>query len=227
MLSKRLQQVADAVVKADTIADIGTDHAYIPIYLINKGVAKRAVAADISSGSCKKAQINIGISHLSNYIDVRCGNGLEVISENEAVDTIIIAGMGGLMTISVLESNKRATANSKQLVLQPQKDIEKVRRYIHSIGFKINDEKMLVDNDKYYTVIDARKGSEKYTDIEYLFGKKLIEAKSPVLKEYVEFESNKLLKVLDNMIKNGKENSEAYKRMYELSCKYAEVKKCL
>lgn len=227
MLSKRLQQVADTVIKSDMAADIGTDHAYIPIYLVKKEITKRAIAADISAGSCRKAQLNINNNHLSDKIDVRCGNGLEVINENEIVNSIIIAGMGGLMAISVLESNKKAVEKAEQLVIQPQKDIDKVRRYLHLSGFKIADETMLVDGDKIYTVIDARKGKEEYTELEYLFGKLLIEEKSAVLKEYVETESNKLLIVLENMKKNNKENSDAYIRIYELYCKYTEVRKCL
>lgn len=227
MLSKRLQQVADTVKKSNTIADIGTDHAYIPIYLIKNGIAKRAVAADISEGSCKKARININSNHLTDLIDVRCGNGLEVINGSEVINSIIIAGMGGLMAISVLESNKEAVQRAEQLVLQPQKDIDKVRRYIHSIGFKIVNEKILVDSDKYYNIIEAEKGKECYSEAEYVGGKILIESKSPILKEYIEFEDNKLLIVLENMKKNNKEESEAFKRLERLHLNYVEVKKCL
>lgn len=227
MLSKRLKQVADMVKKCNVIADIGTDHGYIPIYLVKNGIAKRAVAADISPGSCKKAQLNIGISHLSDLIDVRCGNGLEVIEKGEKIDAIVIAGMGGLMTISVLESSKDTVEGAEQLVLQPQRDIDKVRRYLHSIGYKITDEKMIVESDKFYNIINAEKGNEEYNDIEYLFGRKLIESKSSVLNEYVEREDNKILKVLENLENKEMKDSEAYIKMYKLHCKYEEVKKCL
>ena len=227
MLSKRLKLVADMVKVCDVIADIGTDHGYIPIYLIKNRIAKRAVAADISPGSCKKAALNVGISHLTDVIDVRCGNGLEVIEKGENIDTVIIAGMGGLMAISVLESNRDAVKGAKQLVLQPQRDIDKVRKYLHSAGFKISDEKMIVEGDKFYTVINAEKGFEEYTEEEYFFGKKLIESKSPILKEYVEKEDNKILKVLENMENKEMKGSEAYEKMYNLHCKYTEVKKCL
>lgn len=227
MLSKRLQKVADTVNKSNIVADIGTDHAYVPIYLVKNKVANKAIAADISQGSCKKAQLNVNNKHLNHLIDVRCGNGLEVIKADEIIDTIIIAGMGGLMTISVLESNKKAVNNAKQLVLQPQKDIYKVRQYIHSIGYKITNETMLVDNNKYYNIINAEKGIEKYTELEYLFGKILIENKSIILKEYVNIELNKIITVLKNMKDNGKENSNDYKRLnYLMNC-YMEVKKCL
>lgn len=227
MLSKRLQKVADTVNKSNIVADIGTDHAYVPIYLVKSKVANKAIAADISQGSCKKAQLNVNNKHLNHLIDVRCGNGLEVIKADEIIDTIIIAGMGGLMTISVLESNKKAVNNARQLVLQPQKDIYKVRQYIHSIGYKITNETMLVDNNKYYNIINAEKGIEKYTELEYLFGKILIENKSIILKEYVNIELNKIITVLKNMKDNGKENSNDYKRLNHLMNCYMEVKKCL
>ena len=227
MLSKRLQKVADTVNKSNIVADIGTDHAYVPIYLVKNKVANKAIAADISQGSCKKAQLNVNNKHLKHLIDVRCGNGLEVIKADEIIDTIIIAGMGGLMTISVLESNKKAVNNARQLVLQPQKDIYKVRQYVHSIGYKITNETMLVDNNKYYNIINAEKGIEKYTELEYLFGKILIENKSIILKEYVNIELNKIITVLKNMKDNGKENSNDYKRLNHLMNCYMEVKKCL
>lgn len=227
MLSKRLQQVAQTVKNGELIADIGTDHAYIPIYLIKNKITKKAIAADISKGSCKKASLNINLRGLSDLIDVRCGNGLEVIKENEEPNVIVIAGMGGLMTISVLESNKRAVQCADQLVLQPQRDIDKVRKYIHSIGFKIENEKMLKEGDKFYNIINAVKGCEEYTEIEYLFGKKLIEERSSVLKEYVDTENNKLLTVLENMKNAAKENTADYERLNRLSEKYNEVMKCL
>ncbi len=225
MLSERLKVVADCVLKCDTMADIGTDHAYIPIYLVKNNIVKKAIAADISEGSCKKARLNVNSNHLYEKVDVRCGNGLEVIEKNEVIDCIVIAGMGGLMAINVLESNTYAVSKAKRLILQPQKDIGKVREYIDSIGFKIIDEKMLKENGKYYNVIVAEKGKESYSKIEFLFGKRLIEEKSPILKEYILFEQNKLVKILKNMEKNNKCDDSSYKRLFELEKDYEEVLK--
>lgn len=225
MLSERLKVVADCVLKCDIMADIGTDHAYIPIYLVKNNIVEKAIAADISEGSCKKARLNVNSNHLYEKVDVRCGNGLEVIEKNEVIDCIVIAGMGGLMAINVLESNTYAVSKAKRLILQPQKDIGKVREYIDSIGFKIIDEKMLKENGKYYNVIVAEKGKESYSKIEFLFGKRLIEEKSPILKEYILFEQNKLVKILKNMEKNNKCDDSSYKRLFELEKDYEEVLK--
>lgn len=227
MLSYRLQQIADRIKKFELLADIGTDHAYIPIYAVKKGLTKRAIAADISKGSCKKARLNINSHHLSDLIDVRQGNGLEVIKEGENPDTIVITGMGGLLTINVLESGKNAVSSASQLILQPQRDIDKVRRYVHSIGFKITYESIFKEGDKFYTLLDCEKGKESYSDIEYLFGKIPLENKSPILKEYAVTEYDKLLIVLDNMERNSKQKDENYKRISELKNKYKEVIECL
>lgn len=227
MLSKRLSAVARLVKNCDLVADIGTDHGYIPIYLATNSIIHRAIAADISKGSCDKARYNITSNRLDNIISVRCGNGIEVINKDEKVDCIIIAGMGGLLLIEVLKSNTRAVNQATQIVLQPQRDIEKVRRYIHSIGFKIENEKMLIDNNKYYNIISAVKGEEVYTDLEYRFGKILITEKSNILKEYAHFELNKILNVISYMLNNGQEDSMRYYEILKDKKLYEEVILCL
>ena len=114
MLSNRLKNVVSQVNTGNLIADIGTDHGYVPIYLIKNSIAKKAIAADISKGSCDKAKTNISLYGLNDKIDVRCGNGLEIIKDSEIIDTIIISGMGGLLTIDVLKSNEKAVKNANQ-----------------------------------------------------------------------------------------------------------------
>jgi tRNA (adenine22-N1)-methyltransferase len=183
--------------RCDVAADIGTDHAYIPIALIQNNIAKKVIAADISKGSCDKAEANVSFYKLNDCIDVRCGSGLTVINSDEKLDSILISGMGGLLMIEVLKSNVNAVENAKQLVLQPQKDIDKVRRYIHSIGFKICNEEITFEGGKYYIVINAVKGFEQYTAVEYMFGKKLIEKNSEIFLEYINQEYNKAVRNLN------------------------------
>lgn len=229
MLSRRLNTVVSQVKKCKLLADIGTDHGYVPIYLVKNNIADKAIAADISKGSCDKAKTNISLYGMSNSIQVRCGNGLEVINEDEAVETIIISGMGGLLTIEVLKSNTSAVDRASQLILQPQRDIEKVRMYLHSIGFKIINEEMLFESGKYYTIINAVKGNDnKYTEIEYYFGKFLLKNKSDVLKQYLEHEYKKINIVLDNINNNASEDATKRKMEIEkLKEIYEEGLKCL
>lgn len=229
MLSNRLKQVVSEVKKGNIIADVGTDHGYVPIYLVKNSIAQKAIAADISKGSCDKAKTNISLYGLNDKIDVRCGNGLEIIKDSEILDTIIISGMGGLLTIDVLKSNKNSVNNAKQLILQPQRDIEKVREYLHSINYRIINEEMLIESGKYYTIINAIKGSdEKYSELEYYFGKFLLNKKSAVLKQFIDHEYKKINIVLDNISNNAVEN--ANKRVSQLKHMkklYEEALKCL
>lgn len=227
MLSYRLQQVADFVSKCKTVADIGTDHGYIPIWLIKNKICCYAIAGDVSRGSCDKAEKNISMHGLNDHISVRCGNGLEIIDKTDAVDCIIISGMGGLLTVDILKSNIDVFNNAKQLVMQPQKDIDRVREFIIANGFKITAEKMLKENDKYYTVINAYRGaSEKYSKKELMFGKFLPAEKSLVFKEYVECEMNKIINAL-NSLKNNPQHKQRYEELYEKSTIYKEVFECL
>lgn len=230
MLSARLKMVADYVNKCSIAADIGTDHAYIPIWLVKNNICERAIAADISQGSCNKALKNISISRLDHKISVRCGNGLQVIDNKvDRIDCIIISGMGGLMTVSVLESNKDAVNNASQLVLQPQRDINEVRKYVTEHNFKIMDEKILKDNNKYYIAMNCIKGqSEKYTDSELYFGKYIINQRSEIFKEYIDIEMNKLYNALLSLKDNlSKYNMDRYNELTNKYNMYKEVYKCL
>lgn len=228
MLSERLKMVAGMVAPCDYLADIGTDHAYLPIYLIKNGTVKRAVAADISAGSCEKAQRNITANKLNSLIEVRCGNGLAVMGENEIPDTIVIAGMGGMLAIDVLKSHISGSS-AQCLVLQVQRDIYAVRKHLHKTGYIIADEQMLKEDGKVYIAILAKKGgSEQYSELEYHFGRFELMRKSPVLKEYIEIEHNKIVKVLNSLLNKHSEEIEIRKaELNALAALQEEALKCL
>ncbi|MGL4790592.1 MAG: tRNA (adenine(22)-N(1))-methyltransferase [Anaerotignaceae bacterium] len=211
-ISMRLKTVA-AQVEFETVADIGTDHGYVPIYLLKTGAIKKAIACDVNKGPLMKATENIGKNILSNFIETRLGNGLEPIKENE-VETAVIAGMGGMLICDIL--NNPVSKTLKQLVVQPQLDIDKVRKHLHNMGFYIKNEEMLIEDGKFYTVINALKGEEKYsTEEEYFFGKVNLGKKSQILKEYLEFRIKKLKEVESNLKESNTENS--IKKIKEIS----------
>ncbi|WP_317367837.1 class I SAM-dependent methyltransferase [uncultured Tyzzerella sp.] len=226
-LSYRLNKIAQKVTKNGIIADIGTDHAYIPIFLYKNNKIKSGIACDISKGSLQKAKDNIKKYNLQDSIQTRLGNGLEKINLQDRVDTIIIAGMGGMLMIDILQNGKDITENAKELILQPQKDIDKVRKYLHNNNFKIIDDEMLKDDGKYYTIIKAIKGKEDvlYKNEEYIFGKFEIANKCKILKEYIEDQVYKMEIVLRNIKKTNVES-----RILEIEKNikmYKEVLKCL
>lgn len=213
-LSKRLKKIADCVEKCELAADIGTDHAHIPVYLVKNNIADKCIASDVSKASAQKAQINVSINKLDSRISVRCGNGLECLGEKEIPECVIIAGMGGLLISKILKNQK----TYERLVLQPQRDAFIVRKDVHKLGYKITNEYMIYENKKYYNIIVCRKGCEPaYTEEEYRFGKILLDEKNELL---VSFLRNKILK-FSNIERNFSlpeqklEEIKIYKAVYE------------
>ena len=213
-ISKRLQQVA-AFVSYSTMADIGTDHAYVPLYLWEMGKVTKALACDINQGPLARAKENISRMGAEQAIETRLGSGLCPVKPRE-VETAVIAGMGGMLTIHILEDSQAVVQGLKELVLSPQHDMDAVRRYIHGMGFSIADEVLLKEDGKYYTVLRCVHGQERYeTKTEYRYGKILLETGSPLLLEKLEQEERQLQKVEERLRQNPSE--KALTRLQEVT----------
>lgn len=227
-LSERLKTVASFVRTSRTIADIGTDHGYIPIYLYGEGMIDSAIACDINKEPVRRAECNINAYRMGKHIETRLGSGLEPIKKGET-EGAVIAGMGGMLIIDILDECREKTRALKELVLQPQTDIDKVRRYLHSVSFRIDDEKMLLEDGIYYTVIRAVPGRESYdSEADYLFGRINIERKSPALKGWLEKTIAKNKTIMEKLKEAGTDNSAARLEKlekYQQIC--GEVYKCL
>lgn len=191
------------------IADIGTDHGYVPIYLVEQNKAAHAIAMDVRKGPLARAGENIVRFGCSGRIETRLSDGLEKLEPNEA-DTVIIAGMGGLLTVRILEAGLNVLQTVKECVLQPQSDLDKVRQFLHQHHFRIMQEKMLIDEEKYYTVMRVVHGEESlYTEAENLYGRYLINDKNPVLKEYLKKQTAVKEKLLTALHEKNSEKSRA------------------
>lgn len=191
------------------IADIGTDHGYVPIYLVEQNKAAHAIAMDVRKGPLARAGENIVRFGCSGRIETRLSDGLEKLEPNEA-DTVIIAGMGGLLTVRILEAGLNVLQTVKECVLQPQSDLDKVRQFLHQHHFRIMQEKMLIDEEKYYTVMRVVHGEESlYTEAENLYGRYLINDKNPVLKEYLKKQTAVKEKLLTALLEKNSEKSRA------------------
>ncbi len=158
-LTKRLNTIADLVNRNSIVADVGTDHGYIPKYLIEKEIAKLVIATDISKGSLEKTINYIKEEDLSEYIITRLGNGLQPIKPFE-VDTVIIAGMGGLLIVDILEESKDKLDTYLDYILQPMVGADELRKYLLNNGFKIINDKVVREGDKFYEIIHAIRGLE-------------------------------------------------------------------
>lgn len=184
-LSTRLAAIASFVPKGSHVIDVGTDHAYIPIFLIQTARALTCLATDINEGPLEKAQKNLAMHHIQN-VELMRTNGVEGIDPNKG-DILMISGMGGYLIIDILKKGETLVRNMKRLILQPQQDVGEVRKYLHQIGFHIVDEAFVKDEGKYYTIIVAEPGSEENyeKEYEYLYGKCLIQKQSEVFKEWL------------------------------------------
>lgn len=220
VLSKRLAASAAFVAKNSRVADVGCDHAYTSIYLIQNGIAKYCIAMDIKEGPLSKARENILHYRCGDKIETRLSDGLAKLSVGEA-DTILISGMGGLLIQKILAESPDVVKEVKELILQPQSDQEKVRRFLHQIGFAIVEETMLCEDGKYYVSIHAvnrcGNGLEHYgKKIDYLFGKPLLEQKDGCLLEYLQNRQQKYDVVCQNMKEHGKtEDDTGYRGIME------------
>lgn len=202
-LSLRLQQVADFVTPCRTVADVGCDHGYVSIYLLQHGIAKHVIAMDVRTGPLSRAEQNRNSAKLQTQMECRLSDGLDKLRPEEA-DVIVIAGMGGPLMTDILEHGREKGVLTDFLVLQPQSDIPAVRRYLHKIGYQMVQEAFLIEEGKYYTVIQAEKKRTKETavlealtwqDVEYQYGKYLLEHKNPVLLRYLEQEQELLKRI--------------------------------
>lgn len=183
-LSQRLTTVADYVEKGARLADIGSDHAYLPCYLADRGIIKFAVAGEVVKGPFKNAFKEVSHRGLKDKVAVRLGDGLDVIKTTDAIDTVVVAGMGGSLIREILEKgqkNNRLTGR-ETLILQPNVFEETVREFLMINQYNIVAEEIIRENDKIYEIIKAVPSEKpvEYTKQELFFGPFLMKEKSDV-----------------------------------------------
>lgn len=235
-LSKRLTAVASLVTAGYRVADIGTDHGYVPIYLIEQGMIPGAVAMDVNPGPLERAAENIRAYGLGTQIQTRLSDGFAALERGEA-DTAVIAGMGGALTVRILSEGAEVVRSLKECVLQPQSEIEKVRSFLLEKGFLFIREDMVEEDGKYYPMMkvqppscDRRKGGTETEDAgktwsteELRYGRLLLEQGHPVLRQYLLRE----LRIKEQILRGieGQETERAALRRKELEEELDSIKK--
>ena len=230
-LSKRLQTVADMVTKGNIVADIGTDHGYLPIYLVQNSISGQVIAMDVNEGPLNKANKNIKQLGLEGLIDTRLSDGLCSLEKNEA-QTITICGMGGKLIARILERGIDRISPDNELILSPQSEIMQFREYLLKNRFQILKEEMLLEEDKFYVIMKCKlQSSEELQtateepetgnfDIYLKYGRYLLEHKNETLKQYLIKEQKKYVTVRANVVNCDSEHAEARIQEidYELKC---------
>lgn len=201
-LSKRLEAISSLVPINSSIIDIGCDHALLDIYLHQKKISNKIIASDINANALDNAKENIKKYKLDKYIETRLGSGLDPVDKEDKIDTIIISGMGGHTIVGILKNNKKKLENINTIIIQSNTKLEFLRKEVTKLNYQIDDEIILEDNKKIYTIIKFIKGKKKYTKKELYFGPILLKKKDKLFIEKNKQELTKLNLLLKMLPKN-------------------------
>lgn len=227
-LSKRLKMLADMVTAGNGVADVGCDHAFLSIYLVQTGKCPRCLAMDVREGPLLGAKEHIISYGLGEYIETRSSDGLTAYRTGEA-KTLICAGMGGRLMERILTEGGEKTRSFSELILQPQSEIPEFRAFLKKENFQITEESAVYEEGKYYFAMKAIYKEQvppaknrqsagghgpKSDELYDLYGKCLLQGQHPVLKQYLLYRSN----VVDGIIEQlqGKDTVKSEIRLKEL-----------
>ena len=186
-LSKRMQALADLVSPGTVFCDVGCDHGFLPIALLQEKKIRRAMALDINEGPLRSAQKHITEAGLEQQIETRLSDGLQEVRPGE-VQSIMVAGMGGGLVIHILSESPEVVRQAKELILQPQSEVERVRRFLWQEGFTVVEENIVEEEEKFYPMMKVRYTKEvlpKPTEVQFAYGSLLLENRHPVLQRYL------------------------------------------
>ena len=225
-LTDRLLKIASLVTEGKRVADIGTDHGYIPVYLLNQGKVPYAILADVNKGPLENARGEVRHNKLLDKVDLRLGSGIEVLEKGE-VDEVIIAGMGGILISELLEAKLEVAHSVDKLILQPMQAQNELRKYLLNNGFEILDEVLVKEDFRIYEIIIAKytgKNTVVSDDIYYEVGTKLIENKDPLLNEFIDkkiYMYNSIIKKIEGKSSEGiekkiKESKDSIEKLENL-----------
>lgn len=205
-LSNRILHIAAQVQPAETLADIGCDHGYLPIYLLQKDCIRHAIAMDIGEGPLQRAREHIAQEHLENDIETRLSDGLEQLAPGEA-DAVVIAGMGGNLIMDILTRGKAVACRLEQLVIEPQSELAGVRRFLREQNYRVEQQDLVLEDGKFYPILrilpqqpsdDDQGAAHSGLDLAVTdaYGYHLLAAKHPVLAEYLQREHRQCEQIL-------------------------------
>lgn len=200
-LTDRLLKIASLVTKGKKIADIGTDHGYIPVYLLNKGDIDYAILADVNKGPLENARKEVRHNKLLDKTNLRLGSGIEVLEVGE-VDEIIIAGMGGILISELLEAKSEVAKSADKLILQPMQAQDELRKYLLNNGYEILNEVLVKEDFRIYEILEVKytgKNTIVEDEIYYEVGKNLIENNDPLLKEFLDKKIYKYNSIIEKL----------------------------
>lgn len=204
-LSKRLRAVAGMVTAGNRVCDVGCDHGFVPIWLVQQGKSPRVLAMDLREGPLRAAGEHVAAYGLGGQIETRRSDGLHNYNIGEA-DTLICAGMGGGLMQQILAAEREKTASFQEMILQPQSEIEQFRRFLRENGHAILDEEMIEEDGKFYQVMRTERRDipqDELCKLKDRYGPILLQKRTPVFLSFLEREAALYEKILENLRAQG------------------------
>lgn len=231
-LSPRLTAISELVGECECLADIGTDHAYLPVYLCKKQKAKSAIACDINPDPLLRAENTVKTYNAAEFVELRLGGGLSPLKPGEA-DAVVIAGMGGLLIADIIKNGMDKIQNADKIILQPMSSVSELREYLYSNGWRILSEALAVEDDKIYNIFSVAppiySNNDTLTSVytptaaEVFIGKYLIENKPEHFDIYLKKRKDKLDKMIFGLEKSDSHTS--HKKLDECRLLKKEINK--
>lgn len=201
-LSIRLEAISSLVPNNSKIIDIGCDHGLLDIYLYQKKISNKVIASDINENALNNAKENIKKHNLEKFIETRLGNGLDTLKDTDDIDTIIISGMGAHTVVGIIKNNLNKLKKINTIIVQSNTKNEFLRKEITKLDYLIEDELLVEDNKKIYTIIKFKKGKKRYNKKQLYFGPVLLEKNTKLFQTNNKKELEKLHLLLKLLPKN-------------------------
>lgn len=211
-LSKRLEEIASLIPEGSILADVGSDHALLPIALLERGKISYAQAIDNKMAPYLRMKRNVEESGYANKIMCSLSDGLDELSES--VNVVAICGVGGLLTCDILEKNKEKLDHVEKIILDPHRDLHAVRERVSALGYHIEDETMVYDGKIYYSIMKWGKGAPRapYSEDELDFGPIIMKKRQEVYLDYLKVQLAKVNDILNSPL--PKQKREHYLEIY-------------
>lgn len=215
-LTPRLAAIAELVQSGSIVADIGTDHAYLPVYLVQEQVSRRVIASDMNQAPLEQARETVAAFNCLQKIDLRLGDGLKAIQPADGVDTVIIAGLGGRTIAAILKAGQDRLAGVRRLILQPMNESGALRLFLAGNGYMLACESLVLEGRRLYEIILAAPGREDETDpFRLALGPRLLEKRPPLLPALIREKIRKLRIVRSSLQRARRKDISAKMREVE------------
>lgn len=209
-LSKRLQVVADFVPADARLADIGSDHAYLPANLLLAEKISFGIAGEVAKGPLENARQEVLRHRLTDRLETRLADGLAAVTPEDDIDTVVVAGMGGRLISQILEAGHQNNERYEHLILQPNIDVYVVREWLEQHGYQLTAETMLLDEGHYYEILVAQPGEQVLSAAERHYGPFNIANNDAVWRAKWQREADRIGDVMAQLVAVEKQDSPAY-----------------